>query len=260
MILGTYGYMSPEQVQGQPADHRADLFSLGAVLYEMLSGRQAFAGKSHLEIANAVLNEEPDPLTTAPSELQRVVARCLEKDPTKRMASARELAASLKAVALGTGASAGTGFRDRRVGRQVLLIGAALPVLLVGGRAVVGRFRGQPAQDAPIRSLAVLPVANYSEKPGEAYFADSMMEAMIGDLARISGVSVTSRTSVMRYKETTKTAREIARELGVDGVVEASFTRAGNQVVITATTGLPTRCSVWGTKSWDSTMTRGRRC
>ena len=235
MILGTYGYMSPEQVRGQPADHRADLFSLGAVLYEMLSGRQAFAGRSHVEIANAVLNEAPDPLTTVPSELQRVVARCLEKDPTKRMASARDLAASLKAVVLATGASGRTGSTGRRVSRQALVIGAALVVLLAGGRAVVGRFRGQPTRDSPIRSLAVLPVANYSEKPGEAYFADSMMEAMIGDLARISGVSVTSRTSVMRYKETTKTTREIARELGVDGIVEASFTRAANQVVITAT-------------------------
>jgi serine/threonine protein kinase len=122
--------MSPEQVRGQPADHRADLFSLGAVLYEMLSGRQAFAGRSHLEIANAVLNEAPDPLSTVPSELQRVVARCLEKDPTKRMPSARELAASLKAVALGTGASGETGSTGRRVGRQALVIGAAIVVLL----------------------------------------------------------------------------------------------------------------------------------
>ena len=149
MILGTYGYMSPEQVRGQPADHRADLFSLGAVLYEMLSGHQAFAGRSHLEIANAVLNEAPDPLTTVPSELQRIVARCLEKDPTKRMASARDLAASLKAEVLATGASGRTGSTDRRVGRQALVFGAALVVLLVGGRAVVGRFLGQSTQRLP---------------------------------------------------------------------------------------------------------------
>jgi serine/threonine-protein kinase len=234
MIIGTYGYMAPEQIHGHAADHQSDLFSLGVVLYEMLSGRQAFPGSSHVEIGHAVLTTDP-PLTDVPAELRQIVSRCLEKNPAQRIGSAKELATALHdaGIALDSGVAHRSPYRRpiRRLAAATIAV-----VALVASAWILSSRRHLPgAAGAPIRSLAVLPVADYSEKPGEAYFADSMMEAMIGDLARISGVSVTSRTSAMRYKQTTKAIKEIARELDVDAVVEASFVHTAGRVVITAT-------------------------
>jgi eukaryotic-like serine/threonine-protein kinase len=240
VVMGTVGYMSPEQVRGQTADHRADIFAFGAILFEMLSGKRAFKKPTSVETMNAILNEEPPAISqlvpAVPPALQRVVHRCLEKYPEQRFQSASDLAFALEA--LSESASAGvvtdTVLRTRRwrdaiapVGGLVLLL-----ALVVFG---AGKVREWLRPVAPrIQSLAVLPLQNLSGDAGQEYFADGMTEELTTDLSKIGAVRVISRTSAMRYKGANKSLREIARELNVDGVVEGSVQRSGNRVKITA--------------------------
>jgi len=246
VVMGTVGYMSPEQVRGQPSDQRTDIFSFGAILYEMLTGQRAFRGGSAVETMNAILKDEPPDAGMLHPEvtqsLDRIVRRCLEKSPAERFESARDLAFALSEVA-----SASPTFetaRRRPAGRRSRLIrlaaiGSAVLVLLAVLFAVdAGRVRerlfGRAALSGRIQSLAVLPLTSFSSDPEQQFFADSMTDAIITDLARIGALRVVSRTSVMRYKRTQKSIPEIAKELGVDAVVEGSVERAGDRVRITA--------------------------
>jgi TolB-like protein len=243
-VMGTVGYMSPEQVRGNPADARSDIFSLGCVLYEMLTGKIAFARESTADTQAAILKEEPPALTAVdvavPAELDRTARRCLEKNPEARFQSASDLAFALRSIASDTDAvrpgPAPVAPRRRR-GR---LWAAAAAAVVVGTAAVVLNvvgLRSRPvgtASRAPIRSLAVLPLENLSGDAEQEYFVDGMTEALIADLAQIEALKVISRTSAMRYKNTDKPLPQIARELNVDGIVEGSVLRAGERVRITA--------------------------
>jgi eukaryotic-like serine/threonine-protein kinase len=239
VVLGTIGYMSPEQVRGEPADQRSDLFAFGAVLYEMLSGKKAFDGPTVLDALHAILRQEPPDLPAVAPDvspgLERIVRRCLEKNPAERFQSARDLS-----FALGESGSTPRVPEEaprRRVPRTrgifalaALAAAALLAATLFGWGRLRDRFRGAPA---PIRSLAVLPLENFSKDPEQEYFADGMTEALITDLAQVRSLRVISRTSAMAYKGTKKTVPAIARELGVDGILEGSVERAGNRVRIT---------------------------
>jgi len=132
VVLGTVGYMAPEQVRGQPADHRADLFALGAVLYEMLAGRRAFQKDSAAETMTAILREEPPELAVPPG-LDRVVRHCLEKEPRHRFQSASDLAFGLESLSApsGSGVPAPPVLRRRRWGAVLLLAAGVLAGLLV---------------------------------------------------------------------------------------------------------------------------------
>jgi TolB-like protein/Tfp pilus assembly protein PilF len=246
VVMGTVGYMSPEQVRGQPADQRTDIFSFGAILYEMLTGKRAFRGGSAVETMNAILRDEPPDAARSHPEvtpsLDRIVRRCLEKSPAERFESARDLA-----FALGEATSASSTLetaRRRTAGRWsplswIAAIGSVFVVLLAVLFAVdAGRVRerlfSRAAPSGRIQSLAVLPLTSFSSDPEQQFFADSMTDAIITDLARIGALRVVSRTSVMRYKRTQKTVPEIGKELGVDAVVEGSVERAGSRVRITA--------------------------
>jgi serine/threonine protein kinase len=173
-VLGTVGYMSPEQVRGLPVDARSDIFSLGAVLYEMVTGRRPFAGKSAADVMAAVLRESPpDPSESGrkiPDSLARILTRCLEKGPEERFQSARDLTYALQEVSSSVGElSTTSGARPlttaRPAGRRVVLLGAALALVGLFFALDVGFFRGRlfGGRTAPAtRSIAVLPLLNLS--------------------------------------------------------------------------------------------------
>ena len=213
-VMGTIAYMSPEQARAEDLDTRTDLFSSGAVLYEMATGRQAFSGNTTAVIFHSILAEQPSSPTRlnpeVPPKLEEIINKALEKDREVRYQSAAELHADLKRLK-----------RDTDSGRSTAAEWAAPPK----------RVRRRAAR---IRSIAVLPLLDLSYDAEQAYFADGMTEALITDLAKIGALKVISRTSAMRYKGVKKPLPEIARELGVDGIVEGSVLRTGDQVRITA--------------------------
>jgi TolB-like protein len=239
VVMGTVGYMSPEQVRGGATDQRSDLFSFGAVLYEMLTGNRAFAGDTAVETMNAILKSDPPEPSRSRTDvtptLDRILRRCLEKNPSERFQSARDLGFALgEAMSVSTAAAASGGVGGSRLWVRFAL-GAGLVALLAGLIALGVRDRLRSgARARPFRSLAVLPLTNLSHDPEQEYFADGMTEELITDLAQIRSLRVISRTSVMAYKGTKKTLPEIGRELKVDGVLEGSVARAGNRVRITA--------------------------
>ena len=249
-IAGTPAYMSPEQARGEELDDRTDLFSLGCVLYEMTTGKPAFAAASTALIHDAILNRAPiSPVRLnprCPVELEHIINKALEKDRKVRYQSASEIRSDLKHLQRDTDSEqaaviAGRGSvrprRSRRLRHIARGIGAtlALAVLALGPHVsnLRDRLLGRP--NAPhIESLAVLPVKNFSGDPGQEFFADGMTDALIAGLAQIKAVKVISRTSVMQYKDAKKSLPQIARDLGVDGIVEASVIRSGERVRLTA--------------------------
>jgi serine/threonine-protein kinase len=240
-ILGTVGYMSPEQVRGERADHRSDIFSLGCVLYETLSGRRPFRGDTPAETLAAILRDQPSELATAegqlPPRVGAVVRRCLEKNPDQRFQSARDLAFALREILNDsqTPLRPGTATFRTRVRRGPVLVTAFVLIVLA---AVVWFNEGVRSLLAPeggrIRSLAVLPLRNLSGDSGQDYFADAMTEELTTRLSKLGNWRVTSRTSVMGYRGTRKKIPEIARELAVDAILEGSVIRDGSRVKITA--------------------------
>jgi eukaryotic-like serine/threonine-protein kinase len=242
---GTLPYMSPQQLTGGPADARADIYTIGAVLYEMATGRRAFPEGQTSRLIDTILHQPP----VAPralnsrisAELETIILKCLDKDPDRRYQSAKELLVDLRRLEPSSSRYASPPRPSLVWGRVAKLVGYGVPALLVlavGLAAIsVGRWRDRlTLWLAPprIKSLAVLPLENLSHDPEQEYFADGMTEALITDVAKIRTLRVISRTSVMRYKETKKPLSQIARELNVDAVVEGSVQRSGNRVRINA--------------------------
>lgn len=246
-IMGTVGYMAPEQLRGGSADPRSDVFALGVILYEMSAGVRPFRGSGAADQISSVLRDEPPPiLSLCPdlsSDLARLIARCLEKDPERRLQSARDLRNELQAIQGELGSapwkrseSAVAPPPPRTRGRRALVFaaaGALIAVAVWGALTLARRGPAAAPQGVPaVPSLAVLPLANLSGDP--EYFVDGMTDALISALGNIGSLRVISRQSVIGYKTSRKTIPEIARELGVDMFVEGSVLRAGQRVRITA--------------------------
>ncbi len=241
VVMGTINYMSPEQARGQKMDHRTDIFSLGAVLYEMLAARRPFEGVTKSDVIAALLTAEPAPLKDHCDEtsarLEQIIGKCLAKNREDRYRSAQELIVDLKTLAEGSQAKQ-PGARRRiegAIGSWRWPLVAAISVALIVGLVylLVSQYR-PAAQSYEIKSLAVLPLENLSGDPAQDYFADGMTETLIAGLARVRALRVSSRTSVMQYKESLKMLPDIARELDVDAVVEGSVQRVGDRVKISA--------------------------
>ena len=200
-IVGTPPYWAPEVLKHYPSDTRSDIWSFGVLLYEMASGQMPFKGNTIIELGAAILHDPPLPLPEhVPESLSKIIYHCLRKQVAQRYQHASEMRAALEAIERG----------DSR--RQ----GSLRPELPV------------------IRSVAVLPLEDLSGVPEQEYFADGLTDSLITALAKIGGLRVISRTSIMQYKHAPKTLPQIARELSVDAIVEGSVRRDGDRVRITA--------------------------
>ena len=243
VVLGTLSYMSPEQVRGKPADVRSDLFAFGAVLYEMLSGKRAFTGDSAADTMTAILREDPPDLSLTNGNisptLERIVRHCLEKNPEQRFQSARDLAFDLQEIAAAPQTVRSVLSRSApRLSRKgwLAVAGIGLGVLLVlfATSAELRRWLSVRTGPGRVTSVAVLPLRDLSGETQQEYFVDGMTEALTANLAQIGALKVISGTSSMQYKGTKKPLRQIAREFGVDAVLEGSVARVGNRVRITS--------------------------
>jgi len=222
--LGTVAYMSPEQARGEGADSRSDIWSLGVVLYEMVTGRLPFEGDYEQAIVYGILNRDPEPVTSArggaPAELERILRKTLAKEPGRRYRRAVALLQDLKSL---------SGDLEARVEAQ-------------GSRETHAAAPGSDSErtgvevgDAKaIPSIAVLPFVNMSPDPENEYFGDGLAEELINALAQIEGLRVAARTSAFRFRGGEADIGEIGERLGVRTLLEGSVRRAGNKVRVTA--------------------------
>jgi serine/threonine protein kinase/tetratricopeptide (TPR) repeat protein len=201
-ILGTLAYLSPEQIQALPTDHLSDLFSLGCVLSEMLSGKRPFQRETDAETMAAILRDAPllpsDCGVGVPTELEAAVARCLEKDPGRRFPSAGALALALRALLPREGPS---------------------PIKVA---------------PAPSQSVAVLPFLSLGGELENESFADGVTEDVIAHLANVRALKVISRASVVGFKQRHRSLREIGRALGAATILDGSVRQAGSRVRVVA--------------------------
>ncbi len=228
---GTVAYMAPEQVRGDRLDPRTDLWALGVVLYEMLTGKRPFQGGNGQAVRLAILNEEAPPLgrdrTDIPERLARVIERLLRKDPAARYRDAAELLGDLEPAPPGAR-------RPRSAARQrwrarATILGATLAFVIAAWS--VGRQREGRLPE--VRRLAVLPLADLTGDPAREYFVVGMHEALVAELSRVRELTVLSRQSTLRYHGSELPLPAIAGELGVDALLEGSVFLADDSVRIT---------------------------
>ncbi|UCE18629.1 MAG: protein kinase [Gemmatimonadota bacterium] len=239
--LGTVAYMSPEQARGEKMDHRTDIWSLGIVLYEMITGQCPFKGEYEQSVMYSILNEELEPVTGkrtgVPFELERMVNKCLEKDPAERYQTATDLVADFRHFqrVTTTQAMPSKSETHRPLARPfVRRLGWVAGLVLVAAIAVVYIVRQfAPSEMEPIserKMLVVLPFENLGP-PEDEYFADGITEEITSRLASLHDLGVISRTSAFHYKDTDKTVKNIGEELNVDYVLEGTvrWQRVGDE-------------------------------
>jgi serine/threonine-protein kinase len=236
--LGTFAYMSPEQSRGEEVDRRSDIWSLGVVLYEMLTGQLPFKGDYEQAVVYSILNEEPEPITgmrsSLPLELERIINKMLSKKINERYASEEDLLVDLQKVSkeIESGIKTSASNKNKKASNKKYILGGAILLIL---SAILLFVLNPLSEDGHIiKSLAVLPLDNFSHDPDQEYFVDGMTEALITELSKIQSLTVISRTSVMQFKGTKKTLPEIAKELNVDAIIEGSALLLNDKVRITA--------------------------
>jgi len=236
VAIGTPAYMAPEQAVGDATtDHRADLYALGVIAYEMLAGGHPFGGRTARAVAAAHLTEAPAPLVDrrpdVPAALADVVMRLLAKDPAARPESAAQVVQALDGVT--TGAVAPTRFHVVSPGRRMIIVAAAVVALVV---AAIGlsRFsrRGAAANAESIRSIAVLPFDNTSKDTAFDYLEDGITDQVRDALNAIPGLTVKARSSSRRLKG--QGARDVGKQLAAAAVLQGALSRSSGRLHVTA--------------------------
>src|SRR5438045_163725 len=273
-VMGTLLYISPEQARGYPPDARSDIYALGAVMYEMLTGRPPIMTDNFVDLAIAIATKDPEPpshfIRGLAPEVDRICLKALQKDRDKRYASARELLSDLRTLRqeidfeskLISGrvssplvfqrtapllpqttssvfARLGTQFSPRQIGAVALiLLSAVLIAYAIGRNAFI---------DRPIDSIAVLPFANASGDPNSEYLSDGIAESIIDTLSQIPQMQVIARSTAFRYKGKNVDPLAVGKELSVRGVVTGQVLTRGDTLVIRAAlTDVKKGTQVWG--------------
>jgi eukaryotic-like serine/threonine-protein kinase len=231
-VVGTVGYISPEQARGAVADHRSDIFTFGAVLYEMLAGEPAFVRSTAADSIVAIVAEAPRPLSefgrSVPPEVEEILAHCLEKNRDERFRSARDLAFALR---LATRSSSGATSNDT-------------PSRLTPRTPI-------PSARQNETSIAVMPFRNVGTTPEGEYFADGMTEEVINSISNIPSLHVAARTSSFAFKGRDEDVRKIGRQLGVAMVMEGSIRTIGARLRVSAQLiSVDSGYQVWSDR-WD---------
>ncbi|MBU8933336.1 MAG: protein kinase [candidate division Zixibacteria bacterium] len=229
--MGTLGYMSPEQIQGEKTDHRSDLFSVGVILYEMIAGRTPFEGEYEAAIHFNIVHEEAEPLSRYKSgvsgELQQIVGKALSKDVSLRYQHADGIVADLKRLEVGSGPA-----KKSKLG----LWAAVAVVVILAGYFTVDRFMHPDIETTEgwTNSVAVLVFRNLSGDPEQDYFCEGMTDEIIGRLGTIKGLKVTSMQSMLRFKGTDLDLKKIGKELGVENILEGRIQISGDDIRVRA--------------------------
>ena len=275
VVMGTVGYMSPEQAQAKPVDQRSDIFSFGCLLYEAATGRRPFAGDSIVDTLHKIIHDPAPAITdfnpSASPELQRVIRKCLAKEPEKRYQTIRDTANDLeelieemkgvsdieRSVAPSTSAiTSGTTKStddDRRgestasgthppassaeyvvtgIKQHKLAVAAIALALLVGGGALVAFILRGRITNAAIQSIAVMPFVNESGNADVEYLSDGMTESLITSLSQLPNLNVKARSTVFRYKGKATDAKTIGKDLNVQAILNGRVVQRGEQLTL----------------------------
>jgi serine/threonine protein kinase/Tfp pilus assembly protein PilF len=243
--LGTVAYMSPEQTRGEEVDHRTDIWSLGVIIYEMITGQPPFKGDYDQAVMYAITNESPEPMTGlrsgVPLELERIVNRALAKNPRDRYQHADDLLSELNHLKRESDSDKiPIKTTSQKEKKKIVIITASvisIVVLIVAGYLLLKPSLSEKAELITSEwenSIAVLPFADLSPDKDQEYFCDGMTEQIITNLSKINRLKVIARTSVMMYKNANKGIPEIGKELNVSHILEGSIRKHGNSIRVTA--------------------------
>jgi serine/threonine-protein kinase len=268
-VMGTANYMSPEQAKGVHVDVRSDIWSLGAMLYEMVSGHVPFSGETPTETISLILQKDAPPLAryapNAPSELERIITKALTKDREERYQTMKELVIDLRALkrklevdaeidrtvapelrsALSTSSgqamatvhasetsTSSAEYIATGIKNHKISVAAAAVLLVVGLVAAGFYLRGRPAS-AAIKSIAVMPFVNEGGNADLEYLSDGMTDTLISSLSQVPNLNVKARSSVFRYKGKETSPQTIGKDLNVQAILNGRVAERGDQLTLT---------------------------
>ena len=247
--LGTIDYMSPEQANGNSVDKRTDIWSVGVVLYEMLTGRRPFAAEYEQAVIYSILNKEPQAISEIDGRLQQIINKALAKNPDNRFQSAGEIIEELKKIKSGQGVK-----RTKKKQKLPLIISAAVVVIIAVAIYFLIPSSKSIEETETIKTIAVLPFVDMSPNKDQEYFSDGISEELINTLSRNPKLRVIARTSSFYFKGKDVNIKTIAQELNVNHILEGSIRKSGKNLRITADlVNAETDATLWSS-TYDGTI------